>query len=187
MADAFGYTVISGAGGGGGGGSSSGTFTTTTTTTSGTNMTLSGTINATPPLTDEEKKKLQQLREDRVRWIKEKKLNDFQKLPSHIRQEMVDEAYVRDFLNAIDNVNIIDFPGNKEVMELEVKETYNSYNGTTILTTMGGNWPTNNIRLDGADYHIYNHVNFKYGKILDEFTTSELAEAHAAATLEETL
>lgn len=156
-----------------------GTFNVYNTSTGSSDMnidltTLHTTLNmqfSPSPLTENESKKLDSLKEERDKWIKNEKLNNFKELPAHVRQDIVDEAFIKEFIEDIDMVNTDDFPDQKELENLEAKEAnvYNQFTDKDI--DKGGHYP----------------MNFKYGRILDEFTREELMLAHTDATMEEAL
>lgn len=144
----------------------------TTTSGSTTSTTAVG-----PSLTEDEKKKLENLKQDRDSWVKQEKVKSFQKLPAHLRQRMVDQACIKECLEEINNIDQTKFEGQSEIEALAQKEVDN---GTYIM--LDGTATTwNHVMLDGTNYTPHEV------EIIDMFTKDELMEAHAAVTLEENL
>lgn len=135
------------------------------------------------PLTTEENSKLEDLKTEREKWIKSEKLKNFQNLPVHLRQEIVDEACVFECLKSMDSIDTSKFEGQDEIGELETKNDKSKMNGNYISSAGLSISPS----YDNGSPYAPNHNNFKYGKIIHEFTKEELMEAHAAATMEESL
>lgn len=154
-----------------------GTFTTTTLS--------SASIAIGEPLTPEERQKLDNLLRDRDMWIRSEKLRNFQNLPVHIRQDIVDESCLRECLMGMDEVNEFNFDGQSEINKLEQKDKMSHYNSYRSGTQLSPNFHSYIGPVD-ASYEPHN-IQFKYYKIINEFTKDELMEAHAAATLEESL
>jgi len=169
--------TCSGAGGGGGSGSggTSGSAGSSGSVFIQTGTTTSSNFSFTPPvqLSEKEQAKLQQLRKDKINWLKQEKLNNFKKLPAHLRQEIVDEANIKDFVNSIANIDKAGFPDQVEIDTLESKSNSHS--------TLNGTW----VGVDGFNTTL--HMPSKYQTIINEFTKEELGSAHAEATLEEAL
>lgn len=122
-------------------------------------------------LTKEEYDKLQELREERKKWIRVQKLKEFQKLSAHIRQEIVDEACLCECLNNINSISGNGFEKQEEIEALENKESF-----STQSAYIGVCSPSAHIDLIS-----------KYSPFINEFTKDELIEAHANATVEESL
>ncbi len=143
------------------------------------------TIGMTVALTDEEQKQLKLLKQEKVRWLKQEKLKNFQKLPPHIRQDIVDEAYLYECVNAMINIDNSKFEDEADLNHLQNKEEL-----ANPVYTVGGlmkSTPVNSW-YQTTDHQAYpQNAQFKYGPIINEFTKDELANAHVAATLEETL
>jgi len=114
---------------------------------------------------------LEELELDLERWKRSEKLKIFQKLPAHIRQDVVDEIIIRDLLNDIENVNTKpeNFSDYSRVKELRSKiQSANSYI-TPYRVTHDSHYPYMS----------------KYSFLINTFTASELMEAHASASLED--
>lgn len=119
-------------------------------------------------ISKEEEQELKQLREEETQWRKNKKLELFRKLPSHLRQEIVDEAILK---SIVTNDHLADdFHGFKRIRELEEKE--GSYKYATRLTS---------IAVDQWQF------DYKYAIIINTFTLEELSDAHSEASLEDAL
>lgn len=153
---------------------------------------LNGSITFGEQLTDAERKELNNLKEEKEKWIRQQRLKGFQKLPAHLRQEIVDEAYLKDCINNMNNIDETEFDSNDRISELEQKESNASLatwmgqaHAHTINLQGASNWYI--LHTDGTSYQPIDQMIFKYRKIINEFSTEELAEAHAAATLEESL
>lgn len=182
------------------------------TFTTGNTVTLGNTM---PGLTDKQLKKLKQLEADKVKWIKCEKLKSFKELPAHIRQEIVDEVHIKEFINNINNVDFSGFPDSQEMQKLQAIQnqqytvtTTSPFglavsgagggggggagaagqvavnNGSTYVSN-GSSW--NAVTYDGINVDANHHFQFKYDIITHEFTKEELTNAHADATIEETL
>jgi len=161
-------TTTSGASGdifistGGGGGGGSGVTTTTATTVE--------------QLSEKEKKKLDSLLADRNNWIKQKKLESFQKLPAHLRQQVVDESCIKECINQMNNIDTSKFEGQFEIEKLEKKQ----YDPNQLV------FNNVNISTGGTAWIGYDNY-YKHTDITDQLTKDELMNAHAAITLEENL
>ena len=153
------------------------TYTNIDTSTLG-NMMTGGYFPA--KMTVEERKKLDQLRQDKSRWIHEQKLKKFKLLPPHIRQAIVDESYVKDFIDEMNNTSF-HFPEQNQINELETREfAYQKFSGSY----------QNYVSFTSATNFAFNEMpypDFRYTSILNEFNTEELANAHTEATIEENL
>jgi hypothetical protein len=129
-------------------------------------------------LTPEEKERLKNLEEDRKRETKKAKLDIFKKLPSSLRQQVVDHFIWSD---AVNKINSTEIPKSKEQQELESRDKLrNAYRGPF--------WD------DGSmmDYNVIKEQiyggGFLRGLILPkDITPEELIRAHAEATAEEAL
>lgn len=122
--------------------------------------------------TEEDRKELQNLKDEFSRWKKNKKLESFKSLPAHLRQEIVDEAILRDLMTSNRNEPLNqEFDGWKRMTELEEK--------------FGPNYlrPRAFIRPE-SDYMTHE---YKYIQIIENFTLQELTNAHAEASLEDEL
>lgn len=138
----------------------------------------------TPPLTDEEQQKLQDLHSEKNQWIKSERLKSFQKLPPHIRQDVVNEAIIAECVREMDSVYNERFERQDDIDELESKQHshYASSSHNLIVPMTHAGHPTIFPNMNP------NHGNmYKYGNLINEFTKDELMDAHAAATLEENL
>lgn len=139
-------------------------------------------------ITAEEKQELEDLEKEKQSWFKQQRLKGFQRLPAHIRQEIVDEAYIKDFINEMSEIDENQFEGQSRINELKSKEQIQMLLSTFghQLNVSGNQWYSPHTFAGTSDQPIDQMV-FKYGKIINEFTTQELAEAHSAATIEENL
>jgi hypothetical protein len=129
-----------------------------------------------PGLTSEEIKELDQLEIEAKAFIKQSKLNKFKGFPSHLRQEVVDDAYIRDLIASLGNENEKNFPDAARLNHLRNKKQNYNYPGQVHISS-------------SSYFHYDGLVNgsfvSKYEHILKHFTTEELAKAHAEACLEE--
>ena len=132
----------------------------------GSGVTWSGT-GMESTLTIDEAKQLDILKKDRDLWLKQEKLKAFQKLPNHLRQDIVDEACIVECIKDMSDIDVSKFDKNDEIYKLESKNGYY-------------------LAIDNATYHTYPH-NSKYPVIIGALTRDELVDAHAAITLEENL
>lgn len=130
-------------------------------------------------LTSKETDELNQLESEIKHWKHRKQLDKFRKLPANIRQEIVDEALLKDLLTDYEH-NTIDetqFDNYERLAELRNKDNYN---------------PWGNAKMGGHYHHGYSEERYqvhhwKYSAIHSQFKTDELLEAHSEATLEEEL
>lgn len=121
-------------------------------------------------MTDKEKEELKGIEAEMDKWKIMQKINKFKALPTHIRQDIVDEAILRDLSFDIDKEeDISKFPDYKRFRELKEKRR-----PEIQFDSM------HRVRHGGSDSFI-----FKYGPVLAKFSTEELMEAHAEASLED--
>lgn len=123
-------------------------------------------------MSDKEKDELKGLEAELNKWKRLEKLRKFKSLPSHIRQAIVDEAILKDLMGDMDEgVDENKFPDYDRVKDLRSKQKPNFLR---------------NAQFRGHNVNIHDHQHmFKYGFILEKFTTDELMEAHAEASLED--
>jgi hypothetical protein len=126
-----------------------------------------------PSLTPEEQKELETLEQEHRSFIKVNRIKKFQNLPKHIRQEIVDEAYIRDLTQSLASDDDKDFEHLQKLQSLRSKNSYN--NGYATVTSIGG-----------LMHQEYNYSG-KYHNIIRHFVTEEIAQAHAQSCLEEAL
>lgn len=119
-------------------------------------------------LTPEERVELEEIERELNIWKKYQKLLEFQKLPTNIRQDIVNEAYAKTAIDTMSSVDEGNFDNINRLQELRVKDNKISMAGSGMMFNLGG-------------------TTWRYEKILNEFTTQELEEAHVSATLEEEL
>ena len=121
-------------------------------------------------ITDEERKELSDLEKELKNWRIQEQLKDFKNLPAHLRQEIVDEAILKNLMGSfeeeIDENNFISI---KRIKDLRAKQYPDMFFGRAMPDTGHGNY------------------NFKYWPILNKFTTEQLQQAHADASLEDEL
>lgn len=146
---------------------------------------LSGLVTYIYHMTQQDTDRLRELRESRDKWIKRQKLKNFQKLPAHLRQAVVDEAYIKEYCESMQSIDTANFDDEQELHDLEAKEALSNpfFAGSSLQQ-----WPppssTSGVFLHDLD-KTYSNNNYKYADIISEFTADELADAHAQATLEE--
>lgn len=127
-------------------------------------------------MTDEEKEELEEMKTMMAKWKRREQLSKFKNLPTHLRQEIVDEAIIKE--KAVDIVREIPdtaYPDYERFQELKQKQgLHNNIFGGLHMDTIRPN---------------YNHSGFvfKYAPIINEFSSDELQEAHSEASLEEEL
>lgn len=118
-------------------------------------------------ISHKEQEELDTLKRSLSKWKHQEKLKRFQELPSHIRQEIVDEALLRDCVRDIHDEASIDekqFPDYDRLIELKLKNQ--EKNDRCVDSN----------RFTGSS---------KYQAIISVFKTEELVEAHAQASLED--
>lgn len=148
------------------------------------NGTISSNSLTVNTMSEDERKELADLREEKKRWIRQEKLRAFKELPSHLRQDIVDEAYIKNSLDKMRSVDESKFDSQQRLLDLEHKEA------STYQTTYGGTFtfqPSMWMTSGQLDVDLGTNMWYKYGPIIDEFTLDELANAHSEATLEEQL
>lgn len=125
-------------------------------------------------LTDEESNELNQLESELRNWKHNKQLDKFKQLPAKLRQEIVDEALLKDLVSDYnhDRINVSEFDSYKRMLELRSKR-HNP-------------WADVNINHSYNDFN-QNYYHWKYDSIFKQFTTEELVAAHTEVTLEEEL
>jgi hypothetical protein len=128
-----------------------------------------------PTLTPEEKKELETLEQEHKIFIKQNRIKKFQNLPKHLRQEIVDECYIRDLVEALASNDDKDFQDMAKLQSLRNKNNHSSGFGGLISVTSGYS-----MSYGGSSVG-------KFGMITQHFTTEELAQAHAQACLEEAI
>lgn len=131
------------------------------------------------PLTKEEEKELRQLEEESTSFIKNKKIEEFKKIPKNIRQRIVDVLVLKTFCNEIGSINENSFDKIDKLRELRRKQSLaNSqpyYNGLSGHYTVGIHPST----FTAEDSFILN--------ILDNIPKDDILKAHAEISLEEEL
>ena len=126
------------------------------------------------PLSPEEKKELETLEQEYKVFIKSNRLKKFQNLPKHLRQEIVDECYIRDLTIALTPNEDKDFQDFAKLQALRAKNYDHGFGGLVGITS--------------GYAGVYHEGSVgKYGSITKYFTTEELAQAHAQACLEEAI
>lgn len=149
------------------------------------NAILSGQFTIGETLTQEETKEMEDLEKEKQAWIKQQRLKGFQRLPAHLRQAVVDEAYLRDCIRDMNNVDESKFDHEDRLQELKSREKASRFaNHLGVHQSQQMNWFTSNTTVGFIQTET---PTFKYINIIEQFTTQELAEAHAAATLEESI
>jgi len=118
-------------------------------------------------LTKEECDRLAELEKELKKHKKQKKLKMFKELPAHVRQRIVDESYVNDFVRDMYNVDSSGFEHEEEFRNLNARD--------------------NRLRIDNAAGFGESFYRSRYDIIFEQFTGEQLADAHGAATLEESL
>jgi hypothetical protein len=113
----------------------------------------------------EEVEELRSLENGLYNWKKQIGLNNFKKLPSHLRQAIVDEAIIKSMANTM-YVDETKFDDYKRLEELREKCNRDRYHFTHHQA------PT-----DRFSYH--------YESIIEQYELDELLEAHAEASLED--
>lgn len=126
-----------------------------------------------PPMTTEETNELEMLEQDLTNWKKQQKLVFFKELPVHIRQDIADEAYLKEVAIKFDTIQDASFDNISRMNVLKSKKDNRGPPTTHFTIANIGHWDTS----DG----------FKYKSFLDLFTKNEILTAHAEATLEEEL
>jgi hypothetical protein len=130
-------------------------------------------------LTPEEKERLKNLEEDRKRETKKAKLDIFKKLPSSVRQQVVDHLIWSDAVNKITSTEV---PKSKEQQELEIRDELHNNVHIGFSRSAGST-----MDYDVIKEQIYGG-RFLRGPILPkDITPEELIRAHAEATAEEAL
>jgi hypothetical protein len=128
-----------------------------------------------PNISTEDLKELEGLETEVKQFVKQKKLSKFRALPRHLRQEIVDDGYVRDLIKDMSEASEQDFPDAQRLAELRNKRhSWNSAHHTVNIGSM-------------FSYELPGGFSSRYSQILNQFTTEELAKAHADACLEEDL
>ena len=123
-------------------------------------------------MSKEEVEELKELEKELRVWKKQEELNKYKLLPSHIRQEIVDEALLVDLMGNAEPLNQ-KFEYWERMQELRHRENEaSSYSNHVHAGNYNGPSPSGGFTL-------------KYGPILNKFKTDELLEAHAEASLEE--
>jgi hypothetical protein len=118
--------------------------------------------------TVDEEEELKELKVERDKYLTQQRLIAFQQLPAHIRQEIVDEAYLKETIREISSVDDSKFPNIKRYHQL--KKKMDSSKVTFDVTS-----------------NVYLGYQYKYADLLNLFTLEQLTEAHTSATLEEQL
>ncbi len=131
-----------------------------------TNITFSA---PTPSLTSEESTELSSLEADLEVWHKQQKLAKFKELPTHIRQEIADEACMKYMYDDFYNVDESKFEYIDRINELKIKQGM-AYNTSYYM---------------GAQTDCDHAHNYKYHSFINEFNKKQILMAHAEATLEE--
>ncbi|CAB4125239.1 hypothetical protein UFOVP53_88 [uncultured Caudovirales phage] len=127
-------------------------------------------------MTTDEKERLAELRKELEIWKKQQKLNKFKEFPTHIRQEIVDEAIVSDMISKIHGIKDTDFPGHQELHKLSsIKLPNNMFNGVN-LTGLSASF---------AGYASPSYSVQKYYAIISLFTKDELINAHIEASIDD--
>jgi len=125
------------------------------------------------PMSSEEAKRLNDLENELKVHITFEQIKKFKGLPRHIRQEIVDDAYIRDLMVEMrDSAHENSFERKSELDTLRLKER-NRWNGMYHTGSIVSGWS------------IHEGSNTKYSAILGKFTTEQLAKAHAEVCLEE--
>jgi hypothetical protein len=127
-----------------------------------------------PLITPEESKELEILEQEHRVFIKTNRIKKFQSLPKHIRQEIVDEAYIRDLTQSLASNDDKDFEHLQKLQSLRSKQSYHNGYAATVIS------------VGGLMHQEYNYSG-KYHNIIIHFTTEEIAKAHIEATLEEAI
>lgn len=127
----------------------------------------------TPPhLSQQEEIELDNLESKLAIYTKNKKLERFKQLPSNIRQEIVDEAIIKDLRFKFTETEAIDdFLDLERLNALRIRDYSRTY--------MRGR----GIKINPISDHTMQHL--KYPFITNIFTVEELMEAHAEASLED--
>lgn len=152
----------------------------TATLTAGTRTYISGSLTTGMygslqgvSMSSEETKRLNDLENELKAHISFEQIKKFKALPRHIRQEIVDDAYIRDLMVEMrDSAHENSFERKSELDTLRLKER-NKWNGMYHTGSMVNGWSYP----EGS--------NTKYSAILGKFTTEQLAKAHAEVCLEE--
>lgn len=120
-------------------------------------------------ITPKEEEELNELEGDFELWKKHQELLAFQGLPSELRQEIVNEALIKDMMDKIDHVDESEFDDIDRLNELRNKKSP----GIRFAHARG--------------FIVSSPSPYRYINVLERFTLSELMDAHAAASLEEEL
>jgi hypothetical protein len=126
-------------------------------------------------LTTEEAKELEALEQEHKTFIKANRIKKFQNLPKHLRQEIVDEAYIRDLTVSLTSDDDKDF---EQIAKLQALRNKNSFHNGYAVSMSG---------LSGLMHQDSFIITGKYSNIIKHFTTEEIAKAHADVTLEEAI
>lgn len=138
--------------------------------TTGTLSTAS--VRIQPRLTVEEEERLLDLESQLRAHIKFEQLNIFKRLPRHLRQDVVDEAYLNDLVNDMDEgKHKSSFQFKDELESLRCRRYNSSLYSSAYTTGLSG------IVAQAGKYYY----------IISKFSTEELARAHAEVCLEEDL
>lgn len=114
---------------------------------------------------NEEIEELESLESELLKWKKQEQLNKFKLLPTHIRQEIVDEAIVNNLVNSQ--------PSDDEFEDI------------TRLRELRGKINPQVLRYSHDNQSTLNSLKLKYEAFINKFTTNELMEAHIEASLED--
>ena len=125
--------------------------------------------NPPPALTAEEEKEIEILEAEARNFVKTNRIKKFQALPRHLRQDIVDESYIKDLVESLMLDDSKDFEHMDKLNNLRAKRSFSNLNGVISV----GGWSP------------HQENNWKYGGIIKHFTTKELAEAHAQICIEE--
>lgn len=124
-------------------------------------------------MSSEETKRLNDLENELKAHISFEQIKKFKALPRHIRQEIVDDAHIRDLMVEMrDSAHENSFERKSELDALRFKER-NKWNGMYHTGSIVSGWS------------MHEGSNTKYSAILGKFTTEQLAKAHAEVCLEE--
>lgn len=139
-----------------------------------TTQQLTSILQAFQALTPEEKAELEQLKKDHQQSVKLAKLSEFKKLPSDLRQFIVNIIYWKEAKDKIEQTSV-DKPD--RLKELEQKES-----NSNMSQYMGG--------ISGVSAVFHSNMGFDLLSLLPipaGVTAEQLKEAHVEATLEETM
>lgn len=126
-------------------------------------------------LTDEERKRLTDLEVQVKAHTKFEQVKKFKAMPRHIRQEIVDECYIRDLSTDLNQNHESSFEFAQELKDLRDKN--NGYPGSYHVTA-----GLSSVFMGDVPH---GHIGGKFASIIGKFTTDELARAHAEVCLEE--